>query len=674
MMKTQFYKIFLFFAAITLIGCEEDAELNNVNVSLPQDISVDFKITQDNSGLVTLTPAAEGASRFNLDFGDGSEPVLDLQQGDKTEHVYQEGNYQVEVTAFNIKGQSASINQELVVSFLPPENLEVTITKDPSDPLKITVEAQADNAASFEVLFGDEAPGGEPTPMMIGEILEHTYQNVGTFTVTVIALSGGTATTTASEEVEIFDPLVFPIDFESSTVDYTFFNFGGGEGNGAPVIDNPDPNTVNDSPKVASYTKVSGSEVWAGTSTTLNEPIDFSTTTTVAMDVWSPAAGTPILFKVENSDDNTLFSEVEVSTSVANQWETLEFTLPNIDQSVDYDVIALFFNFNTSGTGETYYFDNLKTTQPFEINFPLDFEGNPIAYPFIDFGDAQTSVIANPDQSGENMSAQVASTLRPQGAPNFAGTFIDLENPVDFSISTNISLKVWSPVANTTVTIKFEEIGNGANSVENSATTTVDSAWETINIDFSSFGNSPTVFRRMVVFFNLGQGGADNQYFFDDINYGSIGVQDFEDTAPAFIVFGNIDPTVVVANPNPTGVNTTAQTAKLTKTAGSEVWAGTFFELSEPLDLDSFSKISVKTHAPTSGVVVKLKIESQLGDNGGTTHEVDITNSVANNWEELVYDFSSAPPADYVRIVIFFDFGNSGDGSEYYFDEIKLVN
>lgn len=673
MMKKQFYKLILSFVAIAFFSCEDDDGLTNVNVALPQDIEVDFKLTQDNSGLVTLTPTAEGASRFNIDYGDDSELAVDVMQGDKIDHIYEEGSYQVEVTAFNVKGQSSSATQELVVSFLPPENLEITIEKDPSDPLKISVSAEADNAAAFEVLFGDEATGEEPTPMMIDEVLEHSYQDVGTFTVTVTALSGGAATTSVSEDVEIFDPLVFPIDFESSTVDYTFFNFGGGEGAGAPVIDNPDPNTVNDSPKVASYTKVNGSEVWAGTSTTLSEPIDFSTTTTIAMDVWSPAAGTPILFKVENSSDNTLFSEIEESTTVANQWETIEFTLPNIDQSVDYDVIAIFFNFNTAGTGETYFFDNLRTTQPFEINFPLDFEGNPIAYPFNDFGDAQTSVIANPDQSGENMSAQVASTLRPQGAPNFAGTFIDLENPVDFTISSTISMKVWSPVPNTTVTLKFEDVNNSSNFAEVNATTTSDSQWEILNFDFSSADTS-LVLNRMVVFFNLGQDGAGNEYYFDDVNYGSLGVQDFEGAEPTFTVFGNIDPTEVVANPNPTGVNTTAQTAKLSKTAGSEVWAGTFFELSQPLDLDSFSKISLKTHAPTSGNVVKLKIEDQLGDNGGTTFEVDITNSVANNWEELVYDFSAAPPADYVRIVIFFDFGNPGDGSEYYFDEIKLVN
>lgn len=674
MMKTKIYSLLFMFSALFFLGCEEDEDLKSIDVALPQNIEVDFSITQDNTGLVTMLPSGVGANRFEIDLGDNSEAVSDIETGQGIQHIYPEGNYQVGVTAFNIKGESTSITQELVVSFLPPENLEVTITKDPSDPLKISVEAIADNAAGFEVLFGDENEGEGPTPLMVDEIIEHSYNTVGTFTVTVTALSGGAATTTYTEDVEIFDPLVFPIDFESATVDYTFFNFGGGEDAGVPIISNPAPDVVNDSPTVAEYTKPSGSQPWAGTSAPLNEPIDFSTTTTIAMDVWSPAAGTPILFKVENADDNTLFSEIQANTTVSNQWETIEFTLPNIDQAVDYGVIAIFFNFNTPGTGETYYFDNLRTTQPFEINLPLDFEGNSIAYPFTDFGDAVTSVIANPGPDSENNSSQVASTLRPDGAPNFAGTFIDLENPVDFSVSTDISLKVWSPVPNTTVTIKFEEIGNGSNAVEQSTTTTLDSAWETVTIDFSSFGSVPTVFRRMVVFFNLGQNGAGNEYYFDDINYGSVNVQDFEGAAPTFTTFGDIEDTEVLANPNPTGVNTTAQVANLTKSSGSQPWAGTFFDLNQPLDLNSFSKISVKTHAPTSGITVKLKIEDQLGDNGGITHEVDITNTVANNWEELVYDFSGAPEADYVRIVIFFDFGTPGDGSEYYFDEIKLVN
>jgi len=56
------------------------------------------------------------------------------------------------------------------------------------------------------------------------------------------------------------------------------------------------------------------------------------------------------------------------------------------------------------------------------------------------------------------------------------------------------------------------------------------------------------------------------------------------------------------------------------------------------------------------------------------THEVDVTNTTENAWEELIYDFSEAPAADYIKVVIFFDFGNAGDDSVYYYDEYELTN
>ncbi|MCA1760191.1 MAG: hypothetical protein LC658_10525, partial [Bacteroidales bacterium] len=109
----------------------------------------------------------------------------------------------------------------------------------------------------------------------------------------------------------------------------------------------------------------------------------------------------------------------------------------------------------------------------------------------------------------------------------------------------------------------------------------------------------------------------------------------------------------------------------LTKSSGAETWAGTFFELGTALDLTTFGKINVKTWSPKSGVVVKVKLENA---DASITHEVDVNTTVANSWETLTYDFSAAPAASYVRVVIFFDFGNSGDDTVYYFDEFELTN
>ena len=114
-----------------------------------------------------------------------------------------------------------------------------------------------------------------------------------------------------------------------------------------------------------------------------------------------------------------------------------------------------------------------------------------------------------------------------------------------------------------------------------------------------------------------------------------------------------------------------ALSAKQVKTAGAETWAGTFFEVSSPLDLDTYNKVRLLIHSPISGAVMKLKLENA---DASITHEVDIINELSNQWEEFRFNFSDAPEADYIRIVFFFDFGNWGDGSTYYFDEIQLTN
>ena len=181
----------------------------------------------------------------------------------------------------------------------------------------------------------------------------------------------------------------------------------------------------------------------------------------------------------------------------------------------------------------------------------------------------------------------------------------------------------------------------------------------------------------VVIFFDFGNAGDDSVYYYDEINLvNDSGVsapvlfQDFEGTAPAFTVFGNIAGVEVVANPDQSGVNTTANVAQLTKTANSEVWAGAFFGTAA-LDFTNYSKISVKTWSPKVGAQIKLKLENA---DASIVHEVDLNSTVANSWEELVYDFSDAPVADYVNVVIFFDFGNAGDDSVYYYDELGLTN
>ena len=140
----------------------------------------------------------------------------------------------------------------------------------------------------------------------------------------------------------------------------------------------------------------------------------------------------------------------------------------------------------------------------------------------------------------------------------------------------------------------------------------------------------------------------------------------------AFTNFGGAN-TSVVNNPANNAGNTSSKVARLTKNTGSEVWAGSFFELGMPIDFSVLKKIRIKTWSPQAGITVKMKLENLANPN--INSEINVVNTVANNWEELTFDFSAINTANsYQRVVIFFNFGVSGAGQNYYFDDIQLVS
>ncbi|MCM4161359.1 hypothetical protein FHG64_08535 [Antarcticibacterium flavum] len=528
-MKKYFKILFSVLFVIAVTGCDKDDDHLDLNsLQAPSNLGATFQITQDNSGMVTIIPTGEGAVLFEVDFGDGSPVAEEVKVGEKVTHVYEEGQYEVGITGINVNGKTATGIQPLTVSFLAPENLEVDIIRDPVDNYTISVAATAQNAAMYEVYFGEDEEE-EPALLMPGETVSYTYSSIGTYSVRVVALSGGAATTEVVTEVMITDPLYLPIDFESSTLNYTFNNFGGGEGAGVPIIDNPDPSGINTSARVASYTKPAGSEVWAGTTIALDEPIDFSTNQYIAVDVWSPVAGADVIFKIENLGDANINVEAVATTTVENQWETLIFDMSGVDASQDYGRVVLFFNFGESGTGETYYFDNIRTTRLELVKLPLTFESETLAYNWGGFGGAGGSVIDNPDASGLNNSAKVSQITKSSGAETWAGISLNLDEPVDFTESTTISMKVWSPAAGVPILFKMENSasapdanGNPSVVVEVIQNTTTSNEWEVMNFDLTSFEafSSDIDYDRVIIFYDFGNPGTGATMYFDDIAVG----------------------------------------------------------------------------------------------------------------------------------------------------------
>ena len=505
-------KIFLTFAIITaFFGCEvdENDSLDSVaNGPAPTNISALFTITQDNTGLVTIAPRGEGVGVYEVYYGDGTTEAGKVLAGKTISHNYAEGNYTVKIVGKSVTGKTAEYTHDLDVTFIAPENLVVTVTPVAGDTFSVNASAKADYEAFFEVWFG-ESPDEEPVQFNEGETIKHTYATIGTYEVKVVAYSGGVATTQATQSVTIVNPLLMPLNFENPTLNYAFGDFGG---SATTVVNNPDASGINTSTRVGKHLKNPG-EVWAGTSILFDEKFDFSNKNSFRMKVWSPAANVPVTLKIENGGNADINHEKQQFTTVANGWEYLTFNFSDVDQAQEYSRLVLFFNLGTSGTGETYYFDDVElinTVNP----LPVTFEEEGLV--LTGFGNADGSIIDNPDATGINTSPKVGKMLKNPGE-TWAGVSVPLIAPVDFSVQKKLKIKVWSPAAGIPVLLKVEKHNDNSIAMEKTVNTTVANGWEELTYDYTDAINSTIDYQLISVFFNFGTAGTGESYYFDDI-------------------------------------------------------------------------------------------------------------------------------------------------------------
>lgn len=166
--------------------------------------------------------------------------------------------------------------------------------------------------------------------------------------------------------------------------------------------------------------------------------------------------------------------------------------------------------------------------------------------------------------------------------------------------------------------------------------------------------------------------------------YGQITILDFEtpETSTNFQYFGSeIDGELneIIANPNPTGVNTSSMVATHVKPAGSESWAGAFSNPnpSTPVDLTDATQICMDVHFAQEGSV-SLKLENSTNGVANWLQTQPVT--TVNDWEQVCFDVSVNGEEDpmtpaaggiFNTIVVFFDFGMVLDAERtYYFDNI----
>lgn len=126
-------------------------------------------------------------------------------------------------------------------------------------------------------------------------------------------------------------------------------------------------------------------------------------------------------------------------------------------------------------------------------------------------------------------------------------------------------------------------------------------------------------------------------------------------------------PLEFVANPAATGINTTPTVAKFTARVTGQPYALCFTDDDGEFTFDaSNSTVKIMVYKPVvSNIDIKFEGVS-------APVEIQIPNTVINQWEELTFDFSSAIGNTYSRIIILPDFDTRTQENIIYFDNILV--
>ena len=330
--------------------------------------------------------------------------------------------------------------------------------------------------------------------------------------------------------------MALPINFEDGQVTTeSFVDFNGGTGT---VVDNPFITDDNSSNTVGKIVR-DGGDIWAG-SYLIVSPIDFTSETTIKMNVYSASPGLLVKFKLEDDNDPvTAAVERDAYTTKSNQWETLTWSFSG-EQSNVFQKLVLMFDFGNTGDGtesSTFYFDDISQFDPTgglaQIDLPITYDDSSVYYSLIPFGDDEgfSEIIFN-----SNTDNNLVYVTKSSSAATWAGVTVSNESgfvsniPVSSSNS-NMYVHVYVTGSSNTgipVRLKIENNNDPTQSVETEAYTTVVDAWEILEFDFNNEAtgtaalNENYPFSMASLFFNFGSAGDDQTvYYFDNISFGS---------------------------------------------------------------------------------------------------------------------------------------------------------
>ncbi|WP_428236707.1 Ig-like domain-containing protein [Gracilimonas sp.] len=220
-----------------------------------------------------------------------------------------------------------------------------------------------------------------------------------------------------------------------------------------------------------------------------------------------------LINSVGNNETSGSFT-IDSNTLQQNEWVSLDIPLNNFSGLTERSEIGLLF-FVSDATISNIFVDNIYYYDSGIVvpdrdppSFPITFDDPAIDYTFEVFNGASFQVIDNPILSGSNASASKVGSITNIGAA-FEGAYVDLENNVDLSSGSTITMDVYSTTT-IPVLLKFEGGANGAQDIEITANHS-GSGWEELSFDFSSSAE----YSRVVLFMDA-PGTTSGTFYIDN--------------------------------------------------------------------------------------------------------------------------------------------------------------
>ncbi|HHB78590.1 MAG TPA: T9SS type A sorting domain-containing protein, partial [Saprospiraceae bacterium] len=281
--------------------------------------------------------------------------------------------------------------------------------------------------------------------------------------------------------------------------------------------------------------------------------------------------------------------------------------------------------------------------------------------------DALTA-IANPHSGGINTSAMVGQYNDPEGEP-WLPLVADFGGPMDLSTRNILKVKLWSSMA-VPMLFKLEGGVSPAKEVWQDITTTGE--WVEYTIDFSD--QAAANHEKLSIFFNGGvDAGPNDVYYIDDIVFeeapAAPALEDFEPQkmgwGPAGGNATEHGSFAVVANPDMTGVNTSANVGEYTKgTAEYSTLAAVF---PAGLDLSTKPQLNLQVWAPAGATSVIMKLSSPLQGFKEVTQDISATET----WVDMGFNFEAfSDITDFESVNLIFNPGTAEAGVKFLFDNL----